>query len=382
MRNLDRGQLTAALYETRQATLALLDDLTGAQWDVPCLAVINPPRWELGHIGWFMERWCLRWQGQDQPLSGSSLTSADRWYDSSRVPHRSRWTLDLPTIAATRAYVDEVLQRALARLQIIGDSDDELYPFRLALYHEDMHGEAFACMRQTLQYAAPTTLAQTAVRSTRNADIAVCGGRVVVGAPRIGGFVFDNEKWSHEIELAPYRIAAAPVSNAEFARFVADGGYFNQRLWSSSGWQWRQARNLSAPMYWRRGDGGWQQRNFDRWQPLNDGAPVMHVSAHEAQAWCRWAGRRLPSEAEWECAAVGGEIELHGVWEWTATPFRPYPGFSTDRYTDYSQPWFETHLSVRGASHATTARLQHPRFRNFYLPDRGDIFVGFRTCAL
>ena len=381
MRRLDRRQLHAALLEARRTTLALLDDLEPAQWTVPQLPIINPPRWELGHVGWFMERWCLRLDAEGHASGPALLADADRWYDSGRVPHATRWSLDLPSLGATRAYLEAVLERTLARLASADDSDAGLYYFRLALYHEDMHGEAFTYTRQTLGYAAPATLHPAAAIGD-GGDVAVAGGCCMQGAPRGAGFVFDNEKWQHEVDLAPYAIARAPVSNAQFARFVEAGGYREPRWWTPAGWDWRLAQELAAPLGWRCDGSGWQQRVFDRWLPLDPALPVRHVSAHEAEAWCRWAGRRLPSEAEWEQAALQGAIAPAGVWEWTATPFLPYPGFTPDPYEDYSRPWFESHRCVRGASIATPRRLWHPRFRNFYLPERNDIFVGFRTCAL
>jgi EgtB-related family protein len=137
------------------------------------------------------------------------------------------------------------------------------------------------------------------------------------------------------------------------------------------------------PLRWRRVADHWQHRWFGEWKPLPLDAPVCHVNAHEAQAYCRWANRRLPGEAEWERAATLGLIEWGGaVWEWTADAFAPYPGFSADRYRDYSRPWFHTHRSVRGGSLVTQPRMHLPRYRNFYVPERADIFVGFRTCAL
>jgi iron(II)-dependent oxidoreductase len=403
MRQLNRSELAAALIEARQYTNALLDDLPDARLDVPLLPIVNPFLWEWGHVGWFQEYWCLRWSARTQSRAPSMLASADRWYDSSNVPHDTRWTLDLPSRAATRDYLARVLDLTLAALERAAEDDAGLYFFRLALYHEDMHGEAFAYMRHTLGMPAPSrrTAAGTAADAATSAardqtdpaqaaaaarDIALPGGAFHIGAPKPAngrdGFVFDNEKWSHRVELAPFDIASRPVTQGAFAGFVADGGYGRDALWSDAGRAWRDAVAAHHPRDWRHADGRWQVRRYDRWEPLAADVPVMHVNAHEAEAWCRWAGRRLPSEAEWEFAATRGAIAPAGVWEWTASAFEPYPGFSADPYADYSAPWFHTHRSVRGASFVTPARLAHPRFRNFYLPARNDFFAGFRTCAL
>jgi EgtB-related family protein len=147
---------------------------------------------------------------------------------------------------------------------------------------------------------------------------------------------------------------------------------------------WRAASKRRAPRDWRAaGAGLWEERHFDRWAPLASAQPVVHVTAFEAEAYCRWAGRRLPTEAEWEFAAVNGAIRWgQSSWEWTGSPFEPYAGFSADPYADYSEPWFHDHRSVRGGSIVTRDRMHHPRYRNFYKPDRDDIFVGFRTCAV
>jgi iron(II)-dependent oxidoreductase len=193
-------------------------------------------------------------------------------------------------------------------------------------------------------------------------------------------FVFDNEKWGHEVEVAPFAIARACVTNEEFAAFVAAGGYLRRELWSEEGWRWRAARDARHPAYWRQDGCGWQERRFDAFVPLDADAPVRHVSAHEAEAYCAWAGRRLPTEAEWECAA--GMLASGDVWEWTASPFRPYPGFAADPYAEYSEPWFGDHRVLRGSSFATAPRLVHAKFRNFYKPQRVDMFVGFRTCGI
>ncbi len=191
-------------------------------------------------------------------------------------------------------------------------------------------------------------------------DAQYTGGRFELGSRPEAEFIFDNEKWAHEVKVAPFRMARSPVSNAEYVAYVEDGG--------------------APPRYWKRQDGAWLQRRFDKWLSLAPQEPVRHVSALEAEAYCRWARRRLPSEAEWEYAA-GREALAGGVWEWTSSAFLPYPGFSPDPYEDYSQPWFGTHRVLRGSSFATPSRLARPGFRNFYTPERGDVFCGLRTCA-
>jgi ergothioneine biosynthesis protein EgtB len=208
---------------------------------------------------------------------------------------------------------------------------------------------------------------------------------------RASACAFDNEMPAQRISLASYAIDAEPVSNGAFAEFVAAGGYDQPRYWTDAGWDWRRQGSPGWPRHWRRAGRQWQQRWFGDWEAIADEAPVSNISAHEADAWCRWAGRRLPSEAEWECAALAhgpldgrrgaGAFCWGEVWEWTADSFAPYPGFVAHPYRDYSQPWFGSRRSLRGASFATAARMRHPRYRNFFPAARNDIFAGFRSCA-
>jgi iron(II)-dependent oxidoreductase len=409
--------VAAALREARDYTLAIYAHLTPGQEQFPRIPAVNPPRWEVGHVGWFQEYWCLRRDGHG--VAPPCLPDADRLFDSSNVPHALRWSLPVPAWPAIHRYLDETLSRTLDALH--DAHEHRRYFFELALYHEDMHAEALLMTLQTLALPAPEWLLRRnpprPARTACEGDVAITGGAVPIGTPRDAHdrFVFDNEKWAHRVTIAPFRIARRCVTNAEFAAFVDDGGYARGSLWTDQGSAWRVSSQRSAPAYWvREGDGApWQARRFDTVEPLDPDAPVQHVNAFEAQAWCRWAGRRLPTEAEWETAAghmdeaavahrrnldaiYGQSVAadawpasaapvahmLGNVWEWTSTPFAPYPGFAPDPYADYSAPWFHSHHVVRGGSWATRSRLVHPRFRNFYLPQRHDPFVGFRTCAI
>jgi iron(II)-dependent oxidoreductase len=425
------ADLVAQLRETRLRTRRLTDDLSWAELLGPRLDIVNPVLWEIGHVGWFHEYWTLRHTHGDAPL----IERGDRLWDSSNVPHATRWQLDLPDRAGTVGYMADVLARQEERLGGTVD-DDARYFYELAIRHEDMHVEALTYSRQTLAYAPPRELgdARHPAAGPLPGDAAVPGGTWRLGSTAADGFIFDNEKWAHDTPLAPFHIARAPVTNAEFAAFVEGGGYGAPEFWSDAGWQWRQRRNAERPVYWLpKRDGVWTARRYRTSEELPPHAPVVFVSWFEADAWCRWAGRRLPTETEWEAAAVGeptpdgariadrrrrwpwgaaapaanrtnfdfafdGPIDvaacaegdsafgcrqmIGNVWEWTASDFLPFAGFAADPYKDYSQPWFGTRKVLRGGCWATSARIARPAYRNFFTPDRNDVFAGFRTCAL
>jgi len=386
-------RLASMLRDARHYTLALFDTLASAGYAdaarVPRLPIINPPLWELGHTAWFAEWFVLRAATSSRPgdADGHSLLArGDDWFDSSLVPHRTRWALDLPAPGAIQTYCEEVLERILEKLAREPDEDAALYPYRLALAHEDMHGEALLYTMQTLGLPLRAAMTGTQPAPQPAGEIAFAGGAFLRGGEQSYGFVFDNEKQAASCRVAPFAIDTSLVSNARFLDFVEDGGYREARWWSEAGQAWLAASGQAAPRYWRHseeGGDGWQQLRFGRREPLVPEAPVRHLTLHEAQAWCRWAGRRLPTELEWEFAAASGHrgFEWGRLWEWTATPFLPYAGFSPDRYLEYSAPWFGTRQVLRGASFATPVRFRSPAFRNFFTAERDDVFTGFRSCA-
>lgn len=410
--------------DARERTLRLVDDLSDAQLMGKPLEIINPLLWEIGHVAWFHERWVLRHVLDEDPVR----EDADSLYDSMAIPHDTRWDLPLPSRDRTYRYMTAIRDRILEALER-GPLTDELRYFVLySIFHEDMHGEAFLYTRQTLGYPAPDLgpgAAPPGEGGSLAGDVAIAPPEeFLLGATRDEPFVFDNEKWGHPVPLPSFRIARAPVTQGEFAEFVNDDGYGRQGLWSDEGWRWRRDEDADRPLYWRRGGGGWLRRDFDRWVPLEPDRPMIHVNWHEAEAFCRWADRRLPTEAEWEAAAcltadgdkrrfpwgedrpdpsranldglrpgcvdvgalsdgdspAGCRQMMGNVWEWTSSTFGPYPGFSPDPYEAYSRPWFGTRKVLRGGAWPTRGRMLRGTVRSYYTPDRRDVWAGFRTC--
>ena len=365
--------LRAWIGESRATTWAWLGDLTDDTALGPRGGLLNPPRWEVAHLAWFWEKWLLR-EGDTARVASTRVPQTDALYDSAAVAHDTRWDIALLPWPDAWNYLDEVLAAVHLRLAGANDAeplDDALAYFtQLCLFHQDMHNEAFAIRRQAVaDFPLPAARKAMAGNSfggmplENRMDIGFPATSHVQGARKRSGFVFDNEKWRHEVRLGEFSIASHLVSQGEFAAYLDETG-------------------APPPPYWRRRGSEWQLRAFDGWRALEVNAPAVHVSGLDADAWCAWAGRRLPSEAEWEHAYDA--LEARGqVWEWTASTFAPYPGFSADPYTEYSAPWFGGGYRVlRGGSIATVARNLRRTWRNFYTPDRSDMFCGFRTCAL
>jgi iron(II)-dependent oxidoreductase len=405
MRKAGRDLLSLALIDARNHTLHLFQQfqqsLEDSNFVVPELPIVNPPLWELGHIGWFQEWWIgrnvQRNQGKSCDPGGTRLASiepcADSWWDSTLVAHQRRWQLTLPEVAACRAYLLNTLESTLELLERSEETDDALYFYRLCLFHEDMHGEAFAHMAQTLGLPLdkPLMQAMTPALAGMREPLLVPACVWTLGTPD-DGFIFDNEARPHDVSVPAFEIDAQPVTWAQFVEFVDDGGYDRAELWDAEGWNWLQgafgAEGRRAPRYVDQigvASGAVTQSRFGQAMRMQAGQPAMHLSWWEADAWCRWAGRRLPFEVEWEVAAMTAHrrgFRWGDVWEWTASTFRAYPGFVPGPYAEYSQPWFGTHKVLRGGSFATRARMKSPKYRNFFRPERDDVFCGFRSCAL
>jgi iron(II)-dependent oxidoreductase len=379
-----RGGVESLLDEARARTLALVEPVSEADLDRQHDPLMSPLVWDLGHIAAFEDLWVCREAGLD--LLRSDLAEV---YDATETPRPKR--ADLPYLRRDDAvaYMGSVRERMLASLDSVPP-----YVVEMLLQHEHQHNET---MLQTLQLAEPGVYAP---RRTRPSGAAAAGTVAVAARPaEIGfegdGFAYDNERPRHRVELAAYRIDRAPVTNARFLEFVEDGGYGRRELWSEDGWALREREGWERPLYWT-ADGG--ERRFDSIEPLAGDLPVMHVSWFEADAYARWRGARLPTEAEWEHAASLFEPERGALdqlefgpgpagpfvgdcWEWTASEFGGYPGFEAYPYAEYSEIFFgEGYRVLRGASWATRPSVARPTFRNWDHPQRRQIFAGFR-CA-
>lgn len=352
------------LAEARRATLELIEPLDDEQLNRVYSPLLSPLAWDLGHIANFEELWLVQTIGDREPLHGD----LGRFYDAIENPRKSRGELPILRDTELRSYLADVRERTLevlAEVDIGPDAEDRLlregFVYEMLLAHEQQHNETMLQLLQMVDGYEPVDPSLGVLRASRSGPpekIVMPGGEYELGAPP-RGFAYDNERPRHEVELAPFAIDRTPVDNATYLQFMEETG-------------------AEPPLYWESDGGGWVLTRMGGRDPIDPAHPVLHVSWHEADALARWAGKRLPTEGEWEAARP----QLDGVgqaWEWTSSDFLAYPGFGAFPYPDYSEVFFGDEYKVlRGASWATHPDVARPSFRNWDLPQRRQIFAGIR----
>jgi ergothioneine biosynthesis protein EgtB len=404
MRRASRDRLSVALMDARNHTLHVLGRLEPALGPELAMPVqppqASPPLWVAGHVAWLAEYWIARnpqrHLGPRCPRGGVRTASvepnADSWFDPLLVPRAERGRLSLPELPALRGYLLETLEITLDLLEHTAESDDALYFHRMALWHEDLRGEDLAMLAQSAGVALGFTLPPAVAP---RAPVVLPATQWTLGWTE-AGFATDVEHGRAPVAVPEFEIDAQPVNWAQFVEFIDDGGYDRPELWHPQGWAWLQRE---AQGEGRRGprhveqigvaSGAVLQTMFGRPTRMAGNQPVLHVTWWEADAWARWAGRRLPTEAEWEIAAVQAArrgFRWGDVREWTAGTLRPWPGFEPAPWAAHAeldaQAVFGVARVQRGASFATRARMKHPKARWWALPEEDEGFVGFRSCAV
>jgi gamma-glutamyl hercynylcysteine S-oxide synthase len=423
------AEIAALLADARERTLLLIatipEDRLYRQHD----RLMSPIAWDLGHIAHFEELWLLR--NLEGPVRFGEMPGTFNPFEN---PRATRSELDLPGFAETLDVLARVRREVLDSLGAAPPDGNPLlhggYVYRMVAQHEYQHGETVLQALQLMEdppYRAPRAVAPPPgrpVAADAEGFVRFPGGRVEIGTDDRAA-AYDNERPRHTVDLAPFHIGAAPVTNGQFLSFMETGGYAEAAHWSEAGWRWRQEAGVDAPQFWRRDGDGWAVRSMDRVEPLDPLHPVCHVCWYEAEAYATWAGCRLPTEQEWEAAAAWDPAEerartypwgdapptpldanldqlafgaaqvgayprnvspigCHGmigdVWEWTASEFRPYPGYETFPYPEYSEVFFGPEYRVlRGGSWATRPGAVRSTFRNWDYPIRRQIFAGFRV---
>jgi len=352
------------LAEARKRTYELIEPLDDAQLNRVYSPILSPLAWDLGHIANFEELWLVQTIGKREPLHGE----LGRFYDAIENPRKSRGELPILRDAELRSYLADVRERTLDvldQVEIDAGVEDPLlregFVYEMLLAHEQQHNETMLQLLQMVDGYEPLRPVGTEPVTPSPGTIALDGGEYEIGAPATG-FAYDNERPRHSVELAPFEIDRTPVTNAAYIAYM-------------------EATGAEPPLYWD-GDAeaGWVSVAMGRSKPVDPAQPVTHVSWQEADAFSRWAGKRLPSEQEWEAASS----QLHAVgqvWEWTSSDFLAYPGFEPFPYREYSAVFFGDEYKVlRGGSWATDRAVMRPSFRNWDLSQRRQIFSGFR-CA-
>jgi iron(II)-dependent oxidoreductase len=384
-----RERVVTGLEDARARTLRMLAPVGDADLVRQVSPLMSPLVWDLAHVGHYEELWLLR------NLAGASPSDEhfDDIYDAFKHPRRDRPSLPILGPPEARTFVADVRNRVLdvlASVDLAGEDPllRDGFVYGMVIQHEHQHDETMLATLQLMDDFAHPDAGDWRPREVEEAAgmVDVDGGPFLLGSD--DAWVYDNERPGHQVDVPPFRIDRTPVTNSQYRAFVEDGGYDDARLWGADGWAWRQETEAAAPQYWRRESAGdWSRRRYGRQEELPPDEPVQHVCWHEADAFARWRGARLPTEAEWEKAAsVDGEPDaprhmLGGVWEWTATDFHGYPGFASFPYREYSEVFFGPEYKVlRGGSWATDPSVRRATFRNWDYPIRRQIFAGFR-CA-
>ncbi|MBU3635333.1 SUMF1/EgtB/PvdO family nonheme iron enzyme [Polynucleobacter sp. es-GGE-1] len=368
------NNLLKDLERSAHVTHTIINKLDPGQEKVHLSPGLNPPHWEFGHLIWFHEFWVHRHGQQSNP---SLFPDADELLNSSVISHDDRWQVQLPSLDILQNYFSEVMERTFTILRSGSLSPEQAYFIQLALYHEDMHNEAFAYMWQSLAYTWPLKQNLGSIEEQQNGFepryIKIPQSQFQLGSAPNTGFIFDNEKWQHAVLVPSFSISSHAVTNGEYLEFL--------KSLSDAGVSFIEHQ----PAYWKKEGDAWFERFFDQWLELDLKATVRHISAHNAEQYCLWKGVRLPTENELSLLMASPHADWlpSNLWEWTSSTFMPFKGFSADPYQDYSAPWFDGKYRVlKGWSSFTPNYLRRPQFRNFYLPSRSDFFCGFRTCLI
>jgi iron(II)-dependent oxidoreductase len=411
MTDLKQG-LADELDGARRRSLGLLDPLSDEDQLTQHSPLMSPLVWDLAHVGHFEELWLLREVARTQPIDPAH----DDIYDAFKHVRQERAKLAILGPTEARGHIAMVRGRALDVLDrieldpavpLLGDG----FVYGMVAQHEHQHDETILATLQLMASAYPAVAPPAPPGRPLPADeVLVPGGPFVMGTD-VEPFAYDNERPAHTVDLPPFFIDTVPVTNGRYLAFVDAGGYDEPRFWSEAGWAHRQEAGLVAPQFWSsEGAGSWSVRRYGRRLDLPLDEPVQHVSWYEADAYARFAGRRLPTEAEWEKAASGASVQaanlgqrhfgpapvgaypggasrygaeqmIGDVWEWTSSDFTAYPGFLTFPYKEYSEVFYGSDYKVlRGGSWATSPIVARATFRNWDYPIRRQIFAGFR-CA-
>ncbi|MBV8399470.1 MAG: ergothioneine biosynthesis protein EgtB [Acetobacteraceae bacterium] len=381
--------LSVKFRDVRAHTECLAFNLTAEDQCVQSMPDASPVKWHRAHTTWFFEEFVLLPHDAGYRVFDPAFRFLfNSYYEAvgPRYPRPSRGLITRPSAAevgAYRAHVDAAMRKLLR-----DSSPAEMIALvELGLNHEQQHQELIVT---DLLHAfaqnplAPATLPDWQEELGTSAPtrmIGFPGGLVSVGHDDTG-FAYDNETPRHQVMLGPYRLADRLVRNADWLAFIEDGGYRTPTLWMSDGWATVQQQGWEAPLYWRWQDNDWCQMGPGGLAPLLPEAPVRHVSWYEADAFARWAGARLPTEAEWEAASDDPRIsERTGhVWQWTASPYAPYPGYAPapGAIGEYNGKFMVNQMTLRGGSVATPEGHTRPTYRNFFYPDRRWQFSGLR----